>query len=136
MGTRDGYERLKKIVAGIRSDTPTSSSDGDVIALRVSRYGELVAEASLPAAAGHQAIDIGAVSNRSTQLTAGKRYHIVAEADCHIAVGGSTVAATTSSYWLPSYTVLTIEAASGEDYVAVIQDAVAVTGGLHISQAS
>jgi hypothetical protein len=40
MAVNDYFERLKKLIGGIRSDTPPTTADGDFIALRVNQYGE------------------------------------------------------------------------------------------------
>jgi hypothetical protein len=67
MAINNGIERLKKVIAGIRSDADPTTADGDQIAIRVNQYGELIISTSgssggSVAVAGdvaHDAVDSG-----------------------------------------------------------------------------
>ena len=84
---------------------------------------------------GGQTVSIGSSANRSSQLTVGQDYIVIAEADCYLVSGGSAVDATTSDFFLPSYTPVKFTARSGLDYVSVIRKSTDVTNGLHICEA-
>ena len=93
---------------------------------------QVVTEAYEPVDNGGQAVDIGVVSNRSTQLDEGAMYHIIADVECYIVAGNSSVDATTSDYHLLPGFVFPYVVKSGKDYIAVIQRNTAATGGLSI----
>lgn len=90
----------------------------------------------LPVDGGGQHVDIGAGALRSTALTVDKIYHITAESDCYIVSGDNSVVVTTSDYFLPANLTIIYVPTTGQDYISVIQKAVAVANGLHICQAS
>lgn len=90
----------------------------------------------LPVDGGGQAINIGSSANRSSVLTAGCKYHVVAEADCYWVAGSSSVDATTSDHYLQAGERIAYVARANFLYLSVIRKTTDVTGGFHICQAS
>ena len=93
---------------------------------------QVVLEAYEPVSGGGQAIDIGSSSNRSTQLTVGAIYHVIADVECYVALGDASVTATSADYHLVPGFVLPIVAKTGKDYLAVIRRDTDAAGGLSI----
>ena len=96
-------------------------------------YGQpVVTEAYEPVDGGGQAVDIGSTANRSSALTVGALYHIVADVECYIVAGDDTVEATTSDYHLIPGFVFPFIAKTNKNYISVIRRNVDATGGLSI----
>lgn len=64
MAVNQKFERLKKVIGGIRSDVAPTTNDGDPVALRVNSSGELITGGATPSGTvddGSPSIKIGAV---------------------------------------------------------------------------
>jgi hypothetical protein len=94
----------------------------------------IVSHSFEPVDGGGEAINISSSATRSSQLDVGKTYHVTAEADCYWTVGGSSVDATTSDYFLREGVYLEYTPTSGKDYISVIRKSVDVAGGFHICE--
>lgn len=71
---------------------------------------------------------------RSTVLTVGAKYHMWADQDCYIVVGGSGISATSSDYRLNKNRVIEFIPKTSTNYVSALR--ISTSGNLYVSKAN